>query len=81
MTDLLGIRLDPETSRALLAMARRTGRPKSQIAREAIQQAVCKDDRIDRARQQWAEISARERDDPETEALLDWAMRELDPEG
>jgi RHH-type rel operon transcriptional repressor/antitoxin RelB len=76
---MLGIRLDQETEKALAAMARRTGRPKSQIAREAIRQVVCKDDRIARARRQWVAICEREREDPEMGAALDWAEHEFDP--
>jgi predicted transcriptional regulator len=75
---MLGVRLDPETEKALLAMSRRTGRPKSQIAREAIRKAVCNDDRAERARRQWATICERERNDPEMNAVLDWAEREFD---
>lgn len=37
---MLGVRLDPETARGLEALARRSRRPKSQIAREAIESYV-----------------------------------------
>ena len=75
---MLGVRLDPETERGLEALARRSGRPKSQIAREAIRQYVAKNDIAAVARAQWAEISRRERDDSEMDDLLGRAMRELD---
>ena len=77
---MLGIRLDPETERGLQSLVRQTGRPKSQIAREAIQQYIAKNDGLERARMQWAKISEAERDDPEMNAILEAAMRELDPD-
>lgn len=76
---MLGIRLDPETERALERVARRSGRPKSQIAREAIVRHLARDDSEARARAEWAEVSRAERDDAEMKGMLDHAMRELDP--
>ena len=75
---MLGVRLDPETERGLEALARRTRRPKSQIAREAIRQYVAKSDVKAQARAEWHEISRRERDDAAVDEVLRLAMRELD---
>jgi predicted DNA-binding protein len=41
---MLGVRLDPQTERGLEALARRTKRAKSQIAREAIEAYVRRHD-------------------------------------
>jgi predicted transcriptional regulator len=75
---MLGVRLDAETERGLEALARQTRRPKSQIAREAIQQYVAKSDARGRARQEWLAISRRESEDAGLDTVLGEAMRELD---
>ena len=75
---MLGIRLDSETERGLEALAKRTRRPKSQIAREAIREYISRRSRLARAKAEWAEISRRERGDPEIEEILDAAAREVD---
>jgi predicted transcriptional regulator len=78
---MLGVRLDPETERGLDAIARRTKRPKSQIAREVIRAYVSRFDHEARAREEWRQISASERGDPSLDAMLDAALDELDGEG
>jgi len=74
---VLGVRLDAETELALDAIARRTRRPKSQIAREAIRSYVLRNDVEARARAEWRVISDAERNDAETNAMLDAALRDL----
>ncbi len=74
---MLGVRLDAETELALDAIARRTRRPKSQIAREAIRSYVLRNDVEARARAEWRVISDAERNDAETNAMLDAALRDL----
>jgi RHH-type rel operon transcriptional repressor/antitoxin RelB len=74
---VLGVRLDAETELALDAIARRTRRPKSQIAREAIRSYVLRNDVEARARAEWRVISDAERNDAETDAMLDAALRDL----
>ncbi len=74
---MLGVRLDAETELALDAIARRTRRPKSQIAREAIRSYVLRNDVEARARAEWRIISDAERNDAETDAMLDAALRDL----
>ena len=78
---MLGVRLDPETERGLEAIARRTKRPKSQIAREVIRAYVNRYDREARAREEWRQISAGEREDRSLDAVLNAALDELDREG
>lgn len=78
---MLGVRLDPETERGLDAIARRTKRPKSQIAREVIRAYVNRYDNEARARAEWRQISASERDDESLRAVLDTALDELGREG
>lgn len=75
---MLGVRLDSDTERDLEALAKRTRRPKSQIAREAIRAYVSRHGRIARAKAEWAEISRREREDRDTGDILDFAAREMD---
>ncbi|UVO52123.1 ribbon-helix-helix domain-containing protein [Sphingomonas sp. SUN019] len=75
---MLGVRLDSETERALESLSRRTKRPKSQIARDAIRAYVARSDAVSLAREEWRRISERERDDPEVGDVLDGAARELD---
>jgi predicted transcriptional regulator len=75
---MLGIRLDTETERGLEALARRSGQPKSQIAREAIRQYLAKSDLRVRAREEWLMISRRESEDAELDTVLGEAMQELD---
>jgi predicted transcriptional regulator len=75
---MLGVRLDKDTERELEALAKRTRRPKSQIAREAIQAYVSRHDRTARARAEWAEISRRERGNRDIDDILDFAAREMD---
>lgn len=77
---MLGVRLDAETELALDAIARRTRRPKSQIAREAIRSYVLRNDVEARARAEWRVISDAERNDAETDAMLDAALRDLSAE-
>jgi len=77
---VLGVRLDAETELALDAIARRTRRPKSQIAREAIRSYVLRNDVEARARAEWRVISDAERNDAETNAMLDAALRDLSAE-
>ena len=79
-TTVLGVRLDAETELALDAIARRTRRPKSQIAREAIRSYVLRNDVEARARAEWRVISDAERNDAETNAMLDAALRDLSAE-
>ena len=74
---MLGVRLDAETELALDAIARRTRRPKSQIAREAIRSYVLRNDVEARARAEWRVISDAERNGAETNAMLDAALRDL----
>lgn len=74
---MLGVRLDAETELALDAIARRTRRPKSQIAREAIRSYVLRNDVEARARAEWRAISDAERDNPEIDAVLGSAFRDL----
>ena len=47
---MLGIRLEPELARRLDWLARATGRPKSDLAREAIRRYL--DDNVEEARRQ-----------------------------
>jgi RHH-type rel operon transcriptional repressor/antitoxin RelB len=70
---MLGVRLDQETERGLDALARRTRRPKSQIAREAIRAYVAQHGRIARAKAEWSEISRAERESRETGEILGFA--------
>lgn len=73
-----GVRLDSETERALDSLSRRTKRPKSQIARDAIRAYVARNDAMSLAREEWRRISEHERNDAEIGELLDSAVRELD---
>jgi RHH-type rel operon transcriptional repressor/antitoxin RelB len=75
---MLGVRLDKETERDLDALARRTRRPKSQIAREAIRAYVSKHDRTAQARAEWAEISRHEPGNRDIDDILDFAARDMD---
>lgn len=75
---MLGVRLDRDTERDLEALARRTRRPKSQIAREAIRAYVSRHGRISRAKAEWSEISRAERGSREIDDILGFAAREMD---
>jgi len=75
---MLGVRLDSDTERDLEALAKRTRRPKSQIAREAIRAYVARHGRIARARAEWGEISRHERENRDIDDILDIAAREMD---
>lgn len=68
---MLGIRLDRETEEGLDSIARRTRRPKSQIAREAIRAYVARHDLGQVARAEWQAISEAERNDPALASMLD----------
>lgn len=75
---MLGVRLDADTERDLDALSREKRQPKSQIARDAIRQYIDRNSRILRAKAEWAEISRQEKDNPETDEILDFAAREMD---
>lgn len=75
---MLGVRLDSDTERELEALAKRTRRPKSQIARDAIRAYVSRHGRIARAKAEWAKISLHERKNREIDDILDFAAREMD---
>jgi RHH-type rel operon transcriptional repressor/antitoxin RelB len=60
---MLGVRLDPETERALDALARRTHRSKSEIARDAITRHVREHDEefLAEARRQSLRVAGQDR--------------------
>jgi RHH-type rel operon transcriptional repressor/antitoxin RelB len=68
---MLGVRLDPETERGLEALARRTRRTKSDIAREAVRSYVRRHDDgyLAEARRQSRLVATL--DDPAVQAELD----------
>lgn len=70
---MLGVRLDPETERQLAALAARSKRSKSDIAREAIRRHVRRHDEalLEEARRQSLRAAARgwTREDEEWEAM------------
>lgn len=69
---MLGVRLEPETERRLVALARRTRRSKSDIAREAVRRYVAQHDSayLAEARRQSLAASRSDGDD-DSLALLD----------
>lgn len=74
---MLGVRLDSDTERQLDALARRTRRTKSDIAREAVRGYVRRHAADDGAAAQWREISAREKTGGEIDTLLREAAEDL----
>lgn len=63
---MLGIRLDPETERELAALAKRQGRTKSAVVREAIRRYLTSIDLAGEARRQSLAVSG---DTAEQDAL------------
>ena len=74
---MLGVRLDRDTERALDALAQRTRRSKSDIAREAVRQYVSRQDAayLSEARRQ--SLAAARNDDPAMLDILDDVLGEV----
>lgn len=68
---MLGVRLDPETERALEALAQRTRRTKSDIAREAVRAYVRRQDAGYAAEARRQSRLVAQRDDPALQEELD----------
>ncbi|HEY0013191.1 MAG TPA: ribbon-helix-helix protein, CopG family [Allosphingosinicella sp.] len=68
---MLGVRLDPETEQALEALARRTRRTKSDIAREAVRTYVRRHDDVYLAEARRQSRLVARLDDPDVQAELD----------
>jgi RHH-type rel operon transcriptional repressor/antitoxin RelB len=60
---MLGIRLDPELEARLEALAKQTGRTKSECAREAIRRFLMEQDLVEEARKQSLLVSADNHDE------------------
>jgi len=67
---MLGVRLDPETERQLEAAARRSGRSKSDVVRDAIRRYLTEDAFLAEARRQSLAASARDDDAEAAELAL-----------
>ncbi|HVI97964.1 MAG TPA: ribbon-helix-helix protein, CopG family [Sphingomonas sp.] len=74
---MLGVRLDTETERSLTALARRTRRTKSDIAREAVRLYVRRHDESYLAEARRQSLAAAAKDDPAILDLLDDALSDL----
>lgn len=75
MFNMLGIRIDPATERELEALARRQGRTKSAVVREALRRYLASVGLADEARRQSLAVGA---DDAEREAAR-FTERATDP--
>ena len=76
---MLGVRLDPETEKALAAHAARVGRTKSAIVREWVREALARREHEAlkaKAAAEWRAICAQE--DPEMEEILEFAAQEAE---
>lgn len=60
---MLGIRLDPELEARLEALAKQTGRTKSECAREAIRRFLTEQDLVEEAQQQSLLVSTDDHDE------------------
>jgi RHH-type rel operon transcriptional repressor/antitoxin RelB len=81
---MLGVRLDTETEKSLTALARRTRRTKSDIAREAVRLYVRRHDAAYLAKARRQSLAAAANDDPTILDLLDDVLSETHeqfPEG
>ena len=74
---MLGIRLDADTEKSLGAIARRTRRSKSDIAREALVKHVRRLDQAYLAEARRQSLRAAEQDDPGILDMLDSALIDL----
>ena len=74
---MLGVRLDAETEKNLTALARRTRRTKSDIAREAVRLYVRRHDESYLAEARRQSLAAAAADDPAILDLLDDALSDL----
>lgn len=68
---MLGVRLDAETERRLAAAARRSRRPKSDIAREAVRQYLDRHEAGDEMERQLRAVGAIERSNARARQELD----------
>lgn len=68
---MLGVRLDTETERRLAAVARRTRRPKSDIAREAVREYLDRHDTEDELERQLGIVANVERNSAAAKQELD----------
>jgi predicted DNA-binding protein len=82
MLNMIGVRMDPEMERRLEAAARREGRTKSAIVREAVERYLRATDLVEEARSQSLRVSgdAASRDAPER-AAADFVGRAANLEG